>query len=337
MNHLRSEMRQVYGFDNIVGTAPPMIKIFEKILKVAKTHANVLIYGESGTGKELIARSIHANSKRRNFAFVPVDCVSIPQNLLESEFFGHERGSFTGAYSTKRGLLEIAHRGTFFLDEICELGLDLQAKLLRVLQERQFRRIGGKDLIKVNIRIISATNRNPEEAVKESLLREDLYYRLNVVPILLPPLRERREDISLLAKHFVNQFCKSNEMEVMEISKEAMRYLESYHWPGNVRELQNVIERVVSLASGKTIVPEDLPDAILQEGKLKLSFLPAGLPFKEARAKWVAKFERQFLMDLLSKCKGNISQVARIAKVNRMTIYRMMKNHGISAKDFIRN
>ncbi|MDZ7359391.1 MAG: sigma-54 dependent transcriptional regulator [candidate division KSB1 bacterium] len=334
---LRSLLRDTYTFDNIVGTNPQMKEIFEKVMKVARTEANILIYGESGTGKELIARSIHAHSGRSKGPFVPVDCVALPGNLLESELFGYERGAFTGAVNSKRGLLELANDGTFFLDEISELNLDLQAKLLRVLQERQFRRIGGKDLISVNIRVISATNRDPGVAVKEKILRHDLYYRLNVIPIHLPPLRERRDDIPLLAQFFLRKFAGESEKPTMRFSEEAMKRLVRHAWPGNVRELQNVVERMVSLASGRVMGVEDLPDYLREEPEPAANgmIIPTDLTLREARQHWMEAFEKKYLIELINKYNGNISRVARKAGVHRMTIYRMLKQYNITLRTAI--
>jgi two-component system response regulator AtoC len=334
---LRTLLRDTYTFDNIVGTNPQMKEIFEKVMKVARTEANILIYGESGTGKELIARSIHAHSVRSKGPFVPVDCVALPGNLLESELFGYEKGAFTGAINSKRGLLELANNGTFFLDEISELNLDLQAKLLRVLQERQFRHIGGKDLISVNIRVISATNRDPGVAVKEKILRHDLYYRLNVIPIHLPPLRERRDDIPLLAQFFLRKFSGEGEKPNMRFSEEAMKRLIRYSWPGNVRELQNVVERMVSLASGRLMGVEDLPDYLRQEPEPAANgvIVPTDLTLREARQHWMEAFEKKYLIELINKYNGNISRVARKAGVHRMTIYRMLKQYNITLRTAI--
>ncbi|MDZ7289912.1 MAG: sigma-54 dependent transcriptional regulator [candidate division KSB1 bacterium] len=335
---LRTLLRETCTFDNIVGTNARMKEIFEKVKKVARTDANIMIYGESGTGKELIARSIHAHSPRAKGPFIPVDCVALPGNLLESELFGYEKGAFTGAYASKRGLLELANEGTFFLDEICELNLDLQAKLLRVLQERQFRRIGGKDLINVNIRVISATNRDPLNAVKEKRLRHDLYYRLNVIPIYLPPLRERRDDIPLLAQSFLRKFCGENDRQIMRFSDEAMKRLMRYSWPGNVRELQNVVERMVSLADGRIVGVEDLPDYLREEQEPAGSdgfSIPTDLSLREARKRWMETFEKKYLIELLNRYNGNISRVARKAGVHRMTIYRMLKQYHITIRTAI--
>jgi len=334
--NLRSQIRAAFGQENIVSVNPVMHATFEKVMKVAPSDANILIHGESGTGKELIARSIHAHSRRSKGPFVAVDCVALPVTLLESELFGYQKGAFTGASHSKSGLFEMAHEGTFFLDEICELHSDLQAKLLRVLQERQFRQLGGKKLIDVDIRVISATNRDPRAAVKEGTLRHDLYYRLNVVPIYLIPLRERREDVSPLANSFLKKYCAQNSRPLMRLSSAALDLLTQYDWPGNVRELQNVIERVVSLGASDIIRPNDLPDFVYEnnstaDGNLDLT----NAPLRDARKKWNEKFERKYLTDLLSRFNGNISQVARFAKVNRMTIYRLLKQYDISLKFFV--
>ncbi len=335
---LRALLRDTYTFDNIVGTNQQMKAIFEKVIKVARTEANIMIYGESGTGKELIARSVHTHSQRAKGPFVPIDCVALPGSLLESELFGYEKGAFTGAVTAKRGLLELANEGTFFLDEICELNLDLQAKLLRVLQERQFRHIGGKDLINVNIRVISATNRDPLSAVKEKQLRHDLYYRLNVIPIHLPPLRERRDDIPVLAQFFLGKFCRENERPMMRFSEEAMQRLLRYPWPGNVRELQNVVERMVSLANSSLIGVEDLPEHVRDEqepGATDGIAISTDLTLREARQRWLETFEKKYLIELLNRYNGNISRVARKAGVHRMTIYRMLKQYHITLRTAI--
>ncbi len=332
---LKNQFQEKYNFTNIVTINSKMRQLFDKIVKISHTDANILIYGESGTGKELIARSIHATSSRRNFSFVPVDCVALPASLMESELFGYEKGAFTGAVNSKGGLIEMANKGTFFLDEICELNFDLQAKLLRVLQERQFRRLGGKKLIHADIRIISATNRNPERAMMENRLREDLYYRLNVIPINLPPLRERKEDIPLLAEHFIKRFSSNNGNHKIKLSPRAMEVLTEYQWPGNVRELQNLMERLVSLASSDIVDTDDLPKEILENYELQHTVISNDLPLKDARRQWIAKFERNYLLNLLMRCDGNISKVARIAQVNRMTIYRLLNTYNISFKKSI--
>lgn len=331
---LRTQIQDTYNFNNIIGSNQQMREILNKVEKVAKTDANVFIYGENGTGKELIARTIHSISRRKNNAFVPIDCMNLPSGLLESELFGYEKGSYNNAISPKNGLFESVNKGTLFLEEVCELNYDLQAKLLRVLQEHQFCRLGGSKTIDVDIRTISTSYKNPEKAVAENQLREDFYYRLNVIPLYLPPLRERKDDIELLVHHFVKKFCNSNQNGSLQVSEEAMRYLKIYHWPGNVQELQNVVERVISLTSNKHVCPEDLPDHVLNNSDIS-SILPSPeMSLKAARRKWMGKFERNYLIELLHKCHGNISEVARVAQSNRMTIYRMIKSYNISTKKY---
>src|SRR5574337_893739 len=256
---LREQLRGTYGFENIIGRSPAMAQVFELVRKAARSEANILIVGESGTGKELVAHAVHVNSRRDAQAFVPVDCASLPEQLLESELFGHEKGAFTGAVRTKPGLMEVAHRGTLFLDEIAELPLGLQVKLLRALQERQIRRVGGTREIGVDVRLVSATNRDLRELVVKGKFREELYYRVNVIPIVLPPLRERKGDIALLAHTFLRKYGQGREVPLKGFEPEAMQILEAYAWPGNVRELQNVIERACVLAEGETIAARDLP------------------------------------------------------------------------------
>jgi len=331
---LREQIQQQSELDSIICLSQEMQEIKKRITKVATTDASILITGKSGTGKELVARAIHARSQRFSSPFVPVDCVALPPNLLESELFGHEKGAFTGAAQVKKGLLEVAHNGTFFLDEIGELQAELQAKLLRVLQERQFRRLGGKKLIEVDIRVIAATNRDPLASIKNGLLREDLYYRLNVIPIHLPPLRERRDDIPLLANHFLKNFNKRNKTPVTQIHNEVMDRLCRYNWPGNIRELQNIVERMMSLASDTTLTLTDLPGTIQPDTAIpkKETTAQPNLTLREARLQWMGKFEKKYLLDLISACNGNVSQVARIADVNRMTIYRLLKKYNIRIK-----
>jgi len=313
------------GFGEIIGRSKAMLEIFDMIRKIAKTEANVIIYGESGTGKELVARSIHANSLRAGQAFVPVDCASIPENLLESELFGHEKGAFTNAYVTRPGIFEFAHKGTLFLDEVSQLSPGLQAKLLRAVQERQFRRVGGRRMIQVDIRIIAATNRDLRKLVESGDFREDLYYRLNVISVHLPPLRERREDIPLLANFFIREFNESNHKSIRGVSRDAMDILMNYNWPGNVRELQNVVERAVSLCEGEIITADDLPAEI----KDTPYYLRMDLPYKEARKIWMEAFKREYIRAILRKNKGNISRAARDAGVSRRTIHRFLKESGM--------
>jgi DNA-binding NtrC family response regulator len=261
--NLREQLQGTLGLENLIGRSPAMAKVFELVRKAARSDANILVLGESGTGKELIARAIHANSPRASQAFVPVDCASLPEQLLESELFGHEKGAFTGAVKSKRGLMEVADRGTLFLDEIGELPVALQAKLLRVLQERQLRHVGGTALIDVDVRLVAATNRDLREAVAKGQFREELYYRVNVIAIPLPPLRERAGDLKLLAHAFLKRYGGER---VKGFDDAALQTLEGYAWPGNVRELQNVIERACALADGERVTRSDLPDYLLQGG-----------------------------------------------------------------------
>lgn len=317
-----------FDFDNIIGKSEVMKNLFEKVMKIAQGNANVMIYGESGTGKEMLARSIHANSLKKANHFIPVDLVAVPENLLESELFGYEKGAFTGAESIRIGLLEYADQGTLFLDEICELASKLQAKLLRVIQEQEFRRVGGKKLIKVNLRIISATNKEPKMAVKSGLLREDLFYRLNVIPFVLPPLRERKEDIPLLVNYYLEKFGKSTISVIKSIDLAAMDAMMSYSWPGNVRELQNLVEQVVALADGPKILLSDLPEYLKSSETNECAERRqiSDLPYYEARNPIMEKFDEEYFENLLKKCDGNISKAARIAQINRKTMYRKLTN-----------
>ncbi len=325
---LRLQLNETLAFGNIIGNSAAMHKVFETIRKVAPSEANVLIMGESGTGKELIARSIHANSPRFNQSFVPVDCASLPETLLESELFGHEKGAFTGAHAERPGLFEFANGGAVFLDEMGELAFNIQAKLLRVLQEHKVRRLGGRREIDIDIRIISASNRDLDAAVANKEFRDDLFYRLNVVSIKLPPLRERSGDVPLLVGHFLQEFGKSMIRPVTRISPEAMGCLESYQWPGNVRELQNVIERALSMCESDMISPCDLPDHLCRTDELPPAD-PGSLPLREARRRWLEPLEKEYLENLLHRHGGNISEAARAAEIDRQTIYRMLKKYGV--------
>ncbi len=315
------------SFENIVTKSPVMFDVFETMQRAAITDASVLIFGESGTGKELIAHGIHHLSQRKNNAFIPVDCVALPSNLLESELFGFEKGSFTGAIGRKHGLLEFADHGTLFLDEVCELDPLLQAKLLRVLQERQFRRIGGHHLIDVDMRLISATNRKPELAVSEKVLREDLYFRLNVIPIYAPALRERKDDIPLLANYFISKFAPRNQIDMKELAPETVKTLREYDWPGNIRELQNTIERVVALCPRHIILPEDLPNEIRVK-KMGKTTDPVAQPYtpKTWRENLTA-FKRNYFKNLLEQNNGDIPAAARQARVSRRTLYRIAQRY----------
>jgi transcriptional regulator with PAS, ATPase and Fis domain len=326
-------LRSVHPEENqlidVVGKSMAMQHVAKKVIKVAKSNVNVMIVGESGTGKELIARNIHYFSSRNDKPFIPVDCVSLPESLLESELFGFEKGAFTGAIKSRPGVFELAHGGTLFLDEITELDVQLQTKLLRVLQERHLRRIGGNKLIDVDVRIISATNRNPEKAVEENKLREDLYYRLNVVPVNLPSLRERKEDIPLLVKHFIKKYSGFSPIEFTEITKNTMRCLQNYAWPGNIRELENIIQRIISLAEEPVINLKYLPDEIVQMETASLDFIDPDVSYKESKKQSMQIFEKRYLEKLLDKYQGNLSLAANKAGMSRQTLYNLIKMHGL--------
>jgi len=306
------------GFDKILGTSEAMQKLFGTLQKVVRTNANILIQGETGTGKDLVARTIHAHSFRRDKPFLAVDCAALPENLLESELFGHEKGAFTGADRLKRGQLELAHTGTLFLDEIGELSFALQAKLLRTLQEREFRRLGSERQIMVDIRVISATSRDLRNEIVARKFRQELYYRLNAVTVTLPPLRDRQNDLAILADHFLSHYCQEYQLTPPEVCSEVRKLFAGYEWPGNVRELQNVIQHAVLMAECKSIELCDLPEYLQNGSRPELSFL-------EVRDKEAENVEKPFLEDLLRKHQGNISKAAAEAKLSRKTIYRLAK------------
>jgi two-component system response regulator HydG len=329
---LRRQVERPYSFDDMIGGCAPMRKVFETIEQVANSDVDVLVVGETGTGKELVARSIHRRSRRAGGPFVPVDCGAIPESLLESEFFGHEKGSFTGAENRRIGLLEFADRGTFFLDELGELPLLLQAKLLRTLQERKIRRVGGREEIEVDLRIVAATARNLDEMIRQHQFRQDLYYRINVVRIDLPPLRERGDDIGLLAEYMVQRYGREMGRSLNGITPEAYQVLAQYRWPGNVRELQIVVRRGIALTKGPMIQLDDLPDELVAaagEGR------PSGaLGYFERRDEHLAQFESQYLSDLLARHHGDVRLAALEAKLPRGTLYRLMKKYGLDTSTF---
>jgi len=304
---LRGELENKYRITNIVGNSNKMREVFQMISQVSKSNATVLVRGESGTGKELVANSIHYNSHRAKNPFVKVNCAALPANLIESELFGHEKGAFTGAIKQKLGKFEIANKGTIFLDEIGSMGQDVQVKLLRVLQEKEFERVGGHKTIKSDVRVIAATNKNLEHAVEEETFRGDLYYRLNVFPIYMPPLRERKTDILLLADYFLEKYALENNKEIRRFSTPAIDMLANYHWPGNVRELENCIERAVLLCEEGVIHSYHLPPT-LQTGS-ESDTLPA-LSLEDA----LAHLEREMLIDALKNTRGNISKAAMLLK-----------------------
>jgi len=319
VSRLRREVRKDYSFHQILGKSKPMREVFDLIRRVADSPTNVLITGESGTGKELVAKAIHYNSDRRDAPFVPVNCAAIPEALLESELFGHVRGAFTDAKTDKRGLFEEASGGTLFLDEISELPLMLQAKLLRAIQEREIRRVGATRSVAVDVRIIAATNLNLTEEVKAKRFREDLFYRLNVIEIRLPPLRERKEDIPLLSDAFFQKCAQARQKPLQGISEPALALLIDYPWPGNVRELENVIERAVTLARGEKVVPEDLP-APIQGARGDRRVLDEAaeqiLPLQE--------MEKHYILRILEKTGGNKYQAAQALGIDRKTLYRKL-------------
>ena len=324
---LRTELENKYRFTNIVGNSNKMREVFQMISQVSRSNATVLIRGESGTGKELVANSIHYNSHRAKSPFVKVNCAALPSNLIESELFGHEKGSFTGAINKKLGKFELADKGTLFLDEIGSIGLDVQVRLLRVLQEREFERVGGHKTIKADVRIITATNKNLEEAVEEESFRGDLYYRLNVFPIYLPPLRERKTDILLLADHFLEKYSKENGKDIRRFSTPAIDMLMAYHWPGNVRELENCIERAVLLCEEGVIHSYHLPPT-LQTGA-ESDTLP-GASMEDA----VASLEKEMIIDALKNTRGNITNAARLLKTTVRKFSYKAKKYGVEYQMF---
>jgi Nif-specific regulatory protein len=304
---------------NLIGESAPVREVLQFIAKVAPTDSSVLLSGESGTGKELAARAIHKNSKRAEKAFMGVNCAALAESLLESELFGHEKGSFTGALAQKKGRLEIADGGTVFLDEIGELSPTLQVKLLRVLQEREFERVGGTRSIKVDIRLITATNKNLEEAVSQSTFRQDLYYRLNVVSLEMPPLRDRPEDIPLLANYFAAKYSEKCNRRVVGISSEAQARLRNYDWPGNVRELENAIERAVVLGTTEQILLEDLPESVLESE-------PATAEQATKYHDAVAQTKKQVILSAMQQMKGNFTEAAKLLGVHPNYLHRLIRN-----------
>jgi len=329
-SNLLRQLQDKYSFDNIVGQSAAMRKVFDMVESVAPSDANVLITGESGTGKELIARSIHARSARHTHAFVPVNCSAFPENLFEAELFGYEKGAFTGAVKRKLGLLEFADEGTFFLDEVCELPLALQAKLLRVLQDQQLRHIGGTELIQIDVRLISATNWDLEEARQAGLLRDDFYYRLNVVNIHIPPLRERREDIPLLAEYFLRNQLKTSAREIDGFHPLVLKEFELYDWPGNVRELENVVEHAVTVCRGNEITLADIPDHLTQKkNRIMVDQQMNSLSLAELKARMYENIEREYLLKYLKEYNGNITKIAQKAQMTRRNLHRLLNKHGI--------
>jgi len=330
--YLRGELERRYAFDNIVGRSPRMRAVFALVERVARTHSTVLIQGESGTGKELIARAIHFASPRSGHRFLSINCGALPENLLESELFGHERGAFTGAVREKRGLFQEAHRGTLFLDEIGDMSPAMQVKLLRALQDRAVRKVGGTAEETVDVRIIAATNQNLAERLAQGTFREDLFYRINVIPIELPPLRERREDIPLLVDHFLRKSCRELDLSPRRVSVEAMRRLESHSWPGNVRELENLVERALALSTGEVLTSRDLPVDLLASARgeaAAASLPPEGIDL-EAHLDGV---RRELMRQALERADGHQGRAARLLGMTFRSFRYYARKAGLTGRE----
>ena len=325
--HLRQELRERYDFSNIIGTSGPTRQMYEQVAQVAQTNTTVLIRGESGTGKELIAHAIHYNSLRAKKPFVKVSCAALPDTLIESELFGYEKGAFTGANARKKGRFELAEGGTIFLDEIGDINLGTQVKLLRVIQEREFERLGGTESVRVNVRVIAATNKDMEKAIAEGTFREDLYYRLNVFTIFVPPLRDRKADMLLLADHFLEKFSREHGKVIKRISTPAIDMLMSYHWPGNVRELENALERSVLVCDGQVIHGHHLPPS-LQTADASGTVTRVSL--KDA----VEGFERDLIQDALKTTRGNRAKAARLLDTTERILNYKVRNLGVDVRRF---
>jgi Nif-specific regulatory protein len=322
---LEESLQKKYAFENIIGTSGPMQEVFALVKKVASTDSSVIIYGESGTGKELIAQAIHTHSLRKDKPFVKLNCVAIPEGLLESELFGHEKGSFTGAIAQKVGKFELANCGTIFMDEIGDMTLATQAKILRVLQEREFERVGGTKTIKVDVRVIAATNKNLQKAVEERTFREDLFFRLNVVPVYLPPLRERKGDIPLLAEHFLKEAKVKVKKPLLGISQDALELLVEYPWPGNVRELENCVERAAVIVEGDLITKDCLPLYVTtQEGAKPVSSEAEG-----SLDRTLAAVERKLILEALEKAGGVQVKAAKLLEITERSLWHRIKKYDI--------
>jgi DNA-binding NtrC family response regulator len=332
VRYLRAQVVNRYAFHNLIGKSPAMQEIYAKIEQVADSRTTILITGESGTGKELVARALHYNSSRRDRPFIALNCAALPETLIESELFGHEKGSFTDATARRVGQFELANSGSLFLDEIGDLSPMTQAKLLRVLQEREFTRIGGIQPIKVDVRIIAATNKNLDDLVRRGTFREDLYYRINVISLYLPPLRERGEDIPLLAKHFLDKRIEEEKRPHQEFSKEAIELLSRYPWPGNVRELENVVEQALLWSQGATILPEHLPNSLRSDSRsssLREDTLAGRLSLEKA----VMEFEREIILDALKRTNYVQTHAANLLGISRRMLKYRMDTLGISRPD----
>lgn len=328
IQNLKENVKQTYSFDNIISADGKMQDVFKLVSKVLDNDISVLIYGESGTGKELIARAIHYNGKRKDRPFIAVNCASIPRELLESELFGHERGSFTGAHQRKLGKFEVARGGTIFLDEVGELEMVLQAKLLRVIQQKEFERVGGTEIIKTDVRIISATNKDLKKAVENKEFREDLFYRLNSFPIHIPPLRQRKGDILILAEHFLKKFNEKLGKNCKGFTRRTLKLIYDYSWPGNVREMENTIERCLIISEGENIDVEDLPPHIRTED-YPANFDFAGPLFADDTVIPFEKLKEEAIRHALKVTNGNIVEAAKKLQLGRATIYRLMDKYNI--------
>jgi DNA-binding NtrC family response regulator len=325
VSSLRQMLDKKYGFESLIGSSPVMERLFEQMRMVAPTRSSVLIVGDSGTGKELVANAIHHASPRKGERFLAINCGAIPMDILESELFGHERGSFTGAVNRKIGKFEVAHRGTLFLDEISELVPELQVKLLRVLEERKIMRVGGSEVIDVDFRLLAATNRDLEKEVTEERFRQDLYYRLKVVTLQVPPLREREGDIAILTEHFLNLFCEEHGKEPKTVAKDALEVLNHYPWPGNVRELRNVVESVVIFHQGNVIRREDLPAELRKAEGAPTEEMPVQVPFGRPRS--MAEIERQAIEETLERTGGHRAEAAKLLGIGLRTLQRKIKEY----------
>jgi two-component system nitrogen regulation response regulator NtrX len=338
MTRLKEENDSLRGLvlqsHEMIGSSAPILRLKEQIEMVAPTNASVLITGENGTGKELVARSVHFHSLRREKPFIEINCAAIPEELIESELFGHERGAFTGAVSQKKGKFDLADGGTLFLDEIGDMSLKTQAKVLRILQEKKFERVGGTRTLEVDVRVVAATNKHLEEEIRNGAFREDLYYRLNVVPFKVPSLRERRDDVPLLAGYFLDSFCRREGRELKRIVPEAMEALMRYDWPGNVRELKNIVERLVIMTQGGTITMNHLPDYFRAEangretGGGRLDSVLELSSLREARE----EFEKEFIIQKLEEHDWNVSRTAEAIELERSNLHRKIKSYGIDMK-----
>ena len=335
-NHLlRKAVREQYRLEQLIGVSEPMQQVLDFVQKVADSDSTVLIQGESGTGKELVARMLHFNSSRKDRPMVPVNCGAIPETLLESELFGHEKGAFTGAAQTRMGRFELANGGTIFLDEVGEMSLSLQVKLLRVIEERSFERVGGSRTIQVDVRIVAATNQDLEKMVEEKRFRQDLFYRLNVIPINTPPLRDRQSDIPLLIEHFLKRFNHMKQTAITGFAPEALELLTTFHWPGNIRELENMIERLVVLKKQGLLTAADLPEKLHKKTASQPEMKEQFIRFTEDGihlSNEVEQYENQLIGEAMRKANGLTARAAQLLHVNRTTLVEKLKRRGMDSK-----